>query len=94
MGDDVTKNLVYSKFERYADARSIANDCISLSCKLMSTLQYLFIRDKKYREKVIGCSNLLDNLAFILGSEANELVDKEVEKTLGSNNKETNDEFV
>lgn len=90
MDNDVTRNSVYSKFERYADARSIANDCISLSCKLMSTLQYLFIRDEKYREKVIECSNLLENLALILRSEANELVDKEVEKTLGSNNKETN----
>ena len=92
MGDDVTKNLVYSKFDRYADARDVANDCISLSCKLLSTLQHLFIRDEKYRGKVIECSNVLDNLAFILRSEANELVDKEVEKTLGSNNKETNDE--
>lgn len=27
MGDDITRNSVYSKFERYADARSIANDC-------------------------------------------------------------------
>ena len=90
MCDDVTKNLVYSKFERYADARSIANDCISLSCKLLSTLQYLFIRDEKYRRKVIECSDLLESLAFILKNEANELVDKEVEKTLGSNNKETN----
>lgn len=90
MGNDVTKELVYSKFERYADTRSIANDCISLSCKLLSTLQHLFIRDEKYRGKVIECSNLLENLEFILRSEANELVDKEVEKTLGINNKETN----
>ena len=83
MGNDITKNSVYSKFERYADARAIANDCISLSCKLMSTLQYLFIRDEKYRGKVIECSNVLENLAFILRSEANELVDKEVEKMIG-----------
>jgi hypothetical protein len=90
MGDDITRNSVYSKFERYADARAIANDCISLSCKLMSTLQYLFIRDEKYRGKVIECSNALESLAFILRNEANELVDKEVEKILGSNEKEAN----
>lgn len=89
MCDDVTRNLVYSKFLQYAGACFLANDCISLSCKLMSTFQDLFIRDEKYREKVIECSNLLENLALILRNEANELVDKEVEKTLGSNNKET-----
>lgn len=92
MSNDVIKNSVYSKFERYADARDVANDCMSLSCKLLSTLQHLFIRDEKYREKVIECSNLLENLTLILRSEANELVDKEVEKMLGSNEKGTNNE--
>lgn len=92
MGNDITRNSVYSKFERYADARTIANDCISLSCKLMSTLQYLFIRDEKYRGKVVECSNVLDNLAFILRSEANELVDKEVEKMIASSDKEINND--
>lgn len=92
MGDDVTRNSVYLKFERYADMKTIDNDCISLSCRLLATLQTLFIRDEKYREKVIECSNLLYNLALILRSEANELVDKEVEKTLGSKNEDTNNE--
>lgn len=86
MIDDVTRNSVYSKFERYADVRAIYNDCISLSCRLLATLQYLFIRDETYRGKIIECSNLLENLALILRREANELVDKEVEKTIGSKN--------
>lgn len=92
MVDDITRNSVYSKFERYADARDVANDCVSLSCKLLSTLQHLFIRDEKYSEKVIECSNLLENLTLILRSEANELVDKEVEKMIGSSDKEINNE--
>lgn len=92
MVDDITRNSVYSKFERYADARDVANDCVSLSCKLLSTPQHLFIRDEKYREKVIECSNLLENLTLILRSEANELVDKEVEKMIGSSDKEINNE--
>ena len=92
MSNDVTKNSVYSKFERYADARDVANDCVSLSCKLLSTLQHLFIRDEKYRVKVVECSNVLENLAFMLRNEANELVDKEVEKILGSNEKGINNE--
>lgn len=90
MNNDATKELVYSKFEWYADVRAIANDCVSLSCQLLLTLQHLFIRDDKYRENVIECSNLLENLSLILRKEANGMIDKEAERILGDKNKETN----
>lgn len=90
MNNDVVKEQVYSKFERYANTRAIANDCTSLSCQLLSTLQNLFIRDDKYRENVIECSNLLENLSLILRKEANGMIDKEAERILCDKNKETN----